>query len=241
VLDKISDLFLLLPRTFKDYDGIGSDQFEVDVRLSRHMPDQLPIDGKRISFYYPGIKKVCNRCFKCGHIKKECNEPKGKWIDFVHKLYLSNKFTDSMFGKWIEELDKAGKLKEESTPERSKEHSDASDDSLLDSPKRKKADTRGRSVTKAQPKKKKGDLRFELDKSKSRAREDRSDRDRGRDRFQGQSFRGRGRGRGNWRGRGRSNDRRDRREGSYHGPRDRSYGPRDGFYPVRNSQPYYRR
>jgi len=80
------------------------------------MPDQLHIDGKRVSFYYPGIKKVCNKCFKCGHIKKECTEAKGKWIDFVQKLYQSNKFTNSMFGSWIEELDKAGKLKKEKTP-----------------------------------------------------------------------------------------------------------------------------
>jgi len=103
--------FLDLSRSIKDVNGIGSDQFEVDVKLSRHMPDQLPIDGKRINLYYPGIKKVCNKCFGCGHIKKECKEQKGKWIDFVQKLYYSRKFEDYLFGTWLDELDKCGKLR----------------------------------------------------------------------------------------------------------------------------------
>lgn len=138
---------------------------------------------------------------------------------------------------WIEELDKAGKLKKEKTPEpdANETNSDDSDDSLLDSPKHKKEKPKKKSN--GQPPIKKSDLRFDIERSRSERNQGQERRANPRQPYRG---RGRGRGWGGWRGRGRSYDRRrERSQDRDH--RERNYGPNEGYYPVRNSQPNYRR
>jgi len=104
--------------------------------LKKHLPDVLPIDGKKVQLYYLGIKKVCNKCFLVGHIKRECTENRGSWLDFVLKLVKSGKFANHMFGDWIDILEKKGLLREDKHPDPEDESGNTSDDSLLGDKKR---------------------------------------------------------------------------------------------------------
>ncbi len=59
--------------------------------------------GKRIRIFHHGIMKQCNGCYKLGHLRWECKEEKQTWMDYVKTMRQSGKYTDSMFGTWIQE------------------------------------------------------------------------------------------------------------------------------------------
>lgn len=77
---------------------------EIDLLLREHIPELLPIKGRRLRIYYHGIPKLCNNCYVQGHIKRACKEPKVDWTQFVSKLLHSGHFEEEMFGSWIQVL-----------------------------------------------------------------------------------------------------------------------------------------
>jgi hypothetical protein len=88
-----------------DANNIGLPDYSVDVVLARHIPDTLPIRGKRVKVTYPGIPILCNRCWKLGHGHWECKEPnKTNWLELVADFYGNEKVTDEMLGSWLDAL-----------------------------------------------------------------------------------------------------------------------------------------
>jgi hypothetical protein len=90
--------------------GLRSDIFETDIVLNTHVPEFLPIAGRKIQISYPGIPRACNNCFQTGHLKRNCNSKKVEWLDRVAELRRSEKFEDALFGGWIPILDREKKL-----------------------------------------------------------------------------------------------------------------------------------
>ena len=86
--------------------GLRSDIFETEIRLARHIPEFLPIAGRKVQISYPGIPKACNNCFGTGHMKRNCKSKKVEWITRVAELRKTGEFVDSMFGGWISILDR---------------------------------------------------------------------------------------------------------------------------------------
>lgn len=79
----------------------------MDIKLDNHIPSILPMKGKRIYVCYPGQAKLCKNCFFQGHIQKDCPEQsKGNWLDFVARILKTGKFDQSLFGSWIDALNK---------------------------------------------------------------------------------------------------------------------------------------
>jgi hypothetical protein len=55
---------------------ICSDSFEAEVNIKRHIPEFLPMYGQKVQVQYPGIPKMCNRCYITGHLRRECQNKK---------------------------------------------------------------------------------------------------------------------------------------------------------------------
>lgn len=71
----------------------------VNARLKRHIPEILPIAGRRLFVTYPGQLKQCKRCFEQGHVSTTCNL-KVDWLDYIIKLISSGEFKIELFEGW---------------------------------------------------------------------------------------------------------------------------------------------
>jgi hypothetical protein len=105
-----------------DKDDVGFPDFTVDVKLDRHVPDILPIRGKRVRLTYPGIPAFCSKCWEIGHAFRDCTKNKTNWLEYVADFYAKDEVTDEMLGSWIESLEKyhphcGGKKKQKSNPQ----------------------------------------------------------------------------------------------------------------------------
>jgi hypothetical protein len=91
--------------SFFDYEknsvGMRTDIFETEIVLHRHIPEYLPIAGRKIQISYPGIPRACNNCFEPGHMKRNCKSKRVEWIDRVEAMRKTGDFEDELFGGWI--------------------------------------------------------------------------------------------------------------------------------------------
>ncbi len=87
--------------------GIRTDVFETEIVLNKHIPEFLPIAGRKVQVAYPGIPKVCNNCFQTGHMKRSCKSKKKDWLERVAEIRKTGEFEDELFGGWIGLLDRA--------------------------------------------------------------------------------------------------------------------------------------
>ena len=90
----------------RNSEGLRSDVVETEIRLMKHVPEFLPIAGRKIQISYPGIPKACNNCFGIGHMKRNCRNKKKDWLDRVAEIRASGDFEDTLFGGWIPILER---------------------------------------------------------------------------------------------------------------------------------------
>jgi hypothetical protein len=81
--------------------GIRTDILETEIALREHIPDYLPIGGRKVLISYPGIPRSCNNCYGLGHMKRACRSKKVDWIDRVAEFKNREGVTDEMLGGWI--------------------------------------------------------------------------------------------------------------------------------------------
>jgi hypothetical protein len=81
--------------------GLRTDVLETEIVLREHVPEFLPISGRKLLVSYPGIPKTCNHCYQTGHLKRDCKNKRLSWVDRVREMRASGKFTDDMFGGWV--------------------------------------------------------------------------------------------------------------------------------------------
>jgi hypothetical protein len=81
--------------------GVRSDIFETEIVLAKHVPEFLPIAGRKIQISYPGIPRACNNCYQVGHMKRNCRLKKIDWLHRVAEIKKSGDFEDELFGGWI--------------------------------------------------------------------------------------------------------------------------------------------
>ena len=62
--------------------------YNVKIKLRGDIPQLLPILGKRIRIFYPGIPRLCTNCFK-GHHRSSCHSKKMSWTDYT-KRFISD-------------------------------------------------------------------------------------------------------------------------------------------------------
>jgi hypothetical protein len=83
-----------------DLPPIGNGIYSVRMKLSKEMPQFMPMHGKRIRLYYRGITKRCTNCFE-PHQRKHCKNEKVTWFSYVKRFSeLFPEIPLSMYGKW---------------------------------------------------------------------------------------------------------------------------------------------
>ena len=94
-------------------DGVNATGiYSIKMRLSRNIPQMVPLDGRRIKLYYRNIQKQCTKCFG-PHLGRNCANEKVAWIDYVGEFIRTNPHLDrDLFGKWLEITERIDKQKE---------------------------------------------------------------------------------------------------------------------------------
>jgi hypothetical protein len=101
----------------KNSRGFNTPRYEVDLTLEEYPPEWMPMYGKKVRIFYPGMKIQCNACYGVGHMKRECKNERVGWMGYVSKLKDSGKFEATMFGSWLEEKPMQEKEKKKETSE----------------------------------------------------------------------------------------------------------------------------
>ena len=66
------------------------------IKLKQEIPELIPLDGLRIKIIHHQVKKLCTRCFET-HLRKDCEEEKKSWFDYVRKFMAENAEIDKEF------------------------------------------------------------------------------------------------------------------------------------------------
>ncbi len=69
--------------------GYATDSLEVEVKLKKHIPEYLPMYGRKVRIFYLGMKRQCNNCLEIGHWKTECENESKDWFSFIEELMES--------------------------------------------------------------------------------------------------------------------------------------------------------
>jgi len=75
--------------------------YSVKMALRRQIPQFLPMGGKRIKIYYRGIKKMCRKCYKTGHLWNDCKNRQREWLEYVDEFLLNHTLEEQLYGNWI--------------------------------------------------------------------------------------------------------------------------------------------
>jgi hypothetical protein len=92
--------FVVNPNT-----GLKSDVLEAEITLKKHIPEFLPIHGQKCLVSYPGIPRLCNRCYGIGHMRRECNNIKRDWIEYV-KDFVDGGIKIDYIGSWLKAIER---------------------------------------------------------------------------------------------------------------------------------------
>jgi len=88
-----------------DLPPVGNGIYSVQMKLTRDMPQLIPMHGKRIRLYYRGIIKRCTNCFGT-HQRKNCKEEKVPWIKYVeHFISKYPEIPKESYGRWANMID----------------------------------------------------------------------------------------------------------------------------------------
>ena len=93
-------------------DPVGNGNLATKMRLSKSVPQFLPMLGRKIKVYYRGITKLCINCYEPGHIRKDCPNQTVGWISYVERFMRENKLDDSLYGNWKKVVDNIKHKKE---------------------------------------------------------------------------------------------------------------------------------
>ncbi len=93
--------FIVNPNT-----GLKTDVFETEILLKRHIPEYLPMYGQKCQINYPGIPRMCNRCYTVGHLRRDCQNKKRDWVEYIVALVFDNAFDVELIGTWKNAIDR---------------------------------------------------------------------------------------------------------------------------------------
>ena len=75
------------------------------MKLSKEIPQVIPMHGKKIRLYYRGIIKRCSNCFGA-HQRKNCKSEKVPWVAYVEQF--TNAYPEiprEFYGRWASMVD----------------------------------------------------------------------------------------------------------------------------------------
>ena len=89
----------------RDRPTFGTGDLSVRVKLRKHIPQFLPMFGKRIRVAYRGMTSLCSNCFEPGHFRSDCAAEKVMFVQYVKVFRREAKLPEHCFGSWIRILE----------------------------------------------------------------------------------------------------------------------------------------
>ena len=80
-------------KSHKDSDKsypVGTGTYVVKMKLRRHIPQYLPIYGRKLRIYYPGIDRAFSNCYGM-HSRHRCRNEKVQWVSYGKDFISKNK------------------------------------------------------------------------------------------------------------------------------------------------------
>ena len=79
---------------------VGNGIYSVKMKLTKDLPQFMPMLSKRIRIYHRGIVKRCTNCFG-PHLRRVCQNDKVSWFDYVQKFIKDHPdIPIELYGKW---------------------------------------------------------------------------------------------------------------------------------------------
>ena len=92
---------------YSDSEGelVGNGTNSVKMKLTKPVPQFLPMHGRKIRIYHNGINKLCSNCFG-QHTRRQCRNPKKLWIEYVRDFMVEHpQLGEEYFGRWWDVVD----------------------------------------------------------------------------------------------------------------------------------------
>ena len=88
------------------------------IKLSKEIPELIPLDGLRVKIIHHQVTKLCTRCYDT-HLRRDCESEKKSWYDYVRAFMSENDEIESDFyGELYDRIMKdSRKLKAASRPD----------------------------------------------------------------------------------------------------------------------------
>jgi hypothetical protein len=81
---------------------VGVGNLKVKMRITDHIPQFIPMNGRKVKIYYRGMEKMCINCYRPGHMKVDCEEDQVVWLEYVERFIASNTGIDpSLYGRYV--------------------------------------------------------------------------------------------------------------------------------------------
>ena len=89
--------------------------YSLRMKLTKEIPELIPLDGLRIKIIHHQVRKLCARCYK-GHLRKNCESEKKSWFDYVRKFMNENvEINKEFYGGLYERIKKESKTTKAAT------------------------------------------------------------------------------------------------------------------------------
>ena len=89
----------------KDRPSFGTGDISVRVKLRKHIPQFLPMFGKRIRVAYRGMTSLCTNCFEPGHVRFKCTSERVSFVQYVKVFKRESTIPEHCFGNWARILE----------------------------------------------------------------------------------------------------------------------------------------
>ena len=85
--------------------SFGTGDISVKVKLRKHIPQFLPMYGKRIRVAYREMTSLCTNCFEPGHVRGGCTSERVPFVQYVKVFRRESSIPDHCFGNWARILE----------------------------------------------------------------------------------------------------------------------------------------
>jgi hypothetical protein len=96
-----SNLWSVINSRFETTNGYNNGTYVALVKLKFHIPEFLPMWGKKVRIYYHGIPFFCVTCYEVGHNRNTCPNSLISWKDYINFL-IGTGISTELFGSWLE-------------------------------------------------------------------------------------------------------------------------------------------
>ena len=95
----------VLPDSDSDAGPLGNGTYSVKMKLTKDIPQFLPMHGRKIRIYFKNMNKLCTNCYG-SHSRRQCTNERVPWVTYVRDFMKNNpEINEHYYGKWWDVVD----------------------------------------------------------------------------------------------------------------------------------------